>query len=296
LPGQIVVCRYNRFARLGPNLDLAWISQELDNEEFIGQHRLSPDGKSLAFKHQTAVGEVLSIWEFDQAWPGKVVRTNDLIVDFFWMPDGKHLVLSKYQAIENDLPADFKIQMLDVATRRVADLNLPEGHWPVDVSRDGNWFLTVKNVDPKKSAVGAQLNRVERSSGKARKLFDGATIITPPRWRISPDGSQVAGLMASNTRRLQVFVGDVQTGALRDATHEDRGVSSFYGWSPDGRKLLYQLTREPAAPRGGDTYRQILASIDADGRNRIEIFENKCQYNAWGQRQAVDMITCADWR
>jgi RNA polymerase sigma factor (sigma-70 family) len=297
MPGQILMSRYNRFARLGPNLDLVGASKELENEgEFIGQHRISPDGKSVAFKHQTVMGEVLSVWKFDQAWPGRVVRTREFIVDFFWMPDSKQLVLSKYQGIKNNLPADYKFQMLDVATRKFTDFKLPEDHWPTDVSADGKWFLTVKNVDPKNSAVGAELYRVERSNGKARKLFGGATIITPPKWRISPDGSQVAGVKLNDNRRLQIYVGDMRAGKLRQVTNEDHHLNNFFGWSPDSRKLLYQLHREPAAPRAGAAYHQILAAINADGRDRIELFDNECHYNAQAQRQVVDMILWADWR
>ncbi len=297
LPGQILVSRFNRFAKLGRNLDLTWASDELENDaEFIAKHRISPDGKSVAFKHPTAIGEVLSVWKFDQPWPGKVVRTRDLIVDFFWMPDGKHLVLSKYQGMKNHMPGDYKFHMLDVMTRKAAEFRLPEDHWPTDVSADGKWFLTVKTVDPKNAAGGAELYRVERSSGKARKLFSGATIITPPKWRISPDGSQVAGLKLNDNRRLQIYVGDIKTGKLRQATNEDRHTDDFFGWSPDGRKLLYLFYRHPAAPRAGGAYHQILAAIDADGRNRIELFDNECHYNAQAQMQTVDMIMGADWR
>lgn len=299
LPGQILVCRNTRFAKLLPDRpDLAWIGGELDENdgEFIIQHRLSPDGKSVAFKHQTRVGEILSLWEFDKAWPGKVLRTRELVVDFFWMPDGKQLVLCKYQAIKDGLPTDFKFQTLDVATCKVADLKLPDGHWPSDVSRDGKWFLTVKNIDPKKAAVGAQLYRVERSTGEACKLFDGATIMTPPRWQISPDGKQIAGMRLNDSRRLQLFVGDVKAGTFRQATQEDRQVSNFFGWSPDGRKLLYYFTREPAKPKAGAAFHEFIAAIGADGRNRIELHDNERHYTAQGQRLITDSIGCADWR
>jgi hypothetical protein len=73
-------------------------------------------------------------------------------------------------------------------------------------------------------------------------------------------------------------------------------MNNFFGWSPDGRKLLYQLHREPAVPRAGDAYHQILAVINADGSDRVELFDNECHYNAQGQRQVVDMILWADWR
>jgi RNA polymerase sigma factor (sigma-70 family) len=289
---RILACKFNRFARLGPNLDLTGLSKELEGYGFILRHRISPDGKSVAFKHQTIAGEVLSLWKFGQAWPGKVIwARRELLSDFFWMPDGKQLVLCGYRAIKNELPDQFIFQTLDVATREVAELKLPDGHWLTDISPDGKWFLTMKHTDPK---AEAQVHRVERSNGEARKLFDGGTVHLP-QWRISPDGSRIAGIKLGNGRIMQLFVGDAKDRTLRQVTHEDHHAY-FYGWSPDGRKLLYQLTRKPPKPKGGDAYHQVIATIGADGNNRIELLDNEGHFDDQGRMHAEDIIGWADWR
>jgi Tol biopolymer transport system component len=137
---------------------------------------------------------------------------------------------------------------------------------------------------------------VERSTGETNKLFDNATIMMPPRWQISPDGRRIAGLNLNDARRLQLYVGDIKAGTLRQVTREDRLASNFFGWSLDGRKLLYYFTREPAQPKAGDAFHEFIAVIDADGRNRTELHDNERHYNAQGQKQVLDYITWADWR
>lgn len=291
LRGRILMCKYNRFAKLSLNAGLAWFSKELDEYGYIIQHRISPDGKSVAFKHQTIMGEVLSLWKFGQPWPGKVIwARRELVRDFFWMPDGKQLVLCKYRAIKNDLPADLQFQTLDVATREIADLKVPDGHWLTDVSPDGKWFLTMKHTDVK---AEAEVYRVESSSGKASKLFDGGTVHLP-YWRISPDGRRVAGMKLSNGG-LQLFVGGVKDRTLVQVTREEDSAM-LYSWSPDGRQLLYSFMRRPALPKPGDAYSQVIAAIDADGSNRLELFENKGHYDNQARMQAKDTIGWADWR
>jgi hypothetical protein len=299
-PEGVLVCRHNQFARLKPKRSgLAFIGDELGDGEYIQQHRTAPDGKSVAFLHQTPVGMALSLWQFDQPWPGKVLSTS-FIPDFFWMPDGKHLVLSSWGAIKDGMPGDFKFRLLDVATLKVADLKLPEGHWAADVSPDGKWFLTVKNVDPKDGKTGAQLYRVEHPSGKARLLFDKASIMIPPRWRISPDGKRVAGLHV-HERSLQVFVGGLSGGPLRQVTREAPRLNGFFGWSPSGQKLLYAVTREPAQakPKAGDVFHDLLVAVDADGRNREELHDNERHFKDAGgvvSKWVTDSLSWADWR
>jgi hypothetical protein len=293
---RILVSRWNQFARLktdGKGLTL--IGEECNDGEFIAYYRTAPDGKSVAYLHQTIVGQVLEIWQFDQPFPGRVA-SNAFIADIFWMPDGKHLVLSSYGAPKDGAPSDFKFHLLDVATLKVTDLKMPEGHWATDVSPDGKWFLTEKNVDLKKWETGAELYRVEYPSGKMERLFDKVAVNLVPRWRISPDGKQVAGLQLTDNRKLQVFVGDLSGGPLRQATREADHVNRFSGWSPSGKKLLYGVSREPAQPKGGEAFDEFIVVIDADGRNRKELYDNKQHFDAQGRHRGEGSVGLGDWR
>lgn len=296
---RILVSRWNQFARLKTDhASLTLIGDECNDGEFIDQHRTAPDGKSVAYLHQTLVGMALEVWQFDQPWPGTVLSTGSLIVDFFWMPDGKQLVLCSWgdRRSKDGVPTDFKFKLLDVATLKVTDLKMPEGHWPTDVSPDGKWFLTAKNVDLKNSKGGAELYRVEYPTGKVERLFDKVTIINPPRWRISPDGKQVAGPQLNDDRTMQLVVGDLSGGPLRQATREAAGVDNFSGRSPSGKKLLYRVNREPAKPKGGEAFHEYIVVIDADGRNRKELYDNEGHFNPQGQRKIEDALGSVDWR
>jgi RNA polymerase sigma factor (sigma-70 family) len=298
-PDRVLVCCKTRFARLKADRSgLTPVGDEPDDGEFIQRHRISPDGKSVAYLHQTRVGMVLSHWEFDSPWPGKVLSTS-FVADFFWMPDGKHLLLGGWGAVKDGLPSDYKFRLFDVATRKAEDLKLPHGHWPADVSPDGKWFLTVRNADPKNLGSGARLYRVEHPGGKARLLFDKVTNLIPPRWNISPDGKQVAGLTLDAGRRLQVFVGDTAGGKLRQATREAPGVSQYFGWSPSGKRLLYAITQEPAKPKDGDAYHELVIAVGADGRGRDVLHDNEGHFkSAPGgkpSKWAPDSLFWADW-
>ena len=293
---KILVSCKMRLARLDPKRSgLTPIGDELGDAEFVAKHRTSPDGKSVAFSHRTRVGMVLELWKFDQRWPGKVLSTSPFN-DFFWMPDGKRLLLARLGAVGKDgLPTEFEFQLLEVETLESVRLKLPEGHWPAAVFPDGKSFLTVKNVDAKDMATGARLYRVDRTTGKAKLLFDKVSIAFTPRWDVSPDGQRVAGLMLDGDRTLQVFVGDLG-GRLRRVTRDDSPVGWFFGWSPSGKKLLYGVTRQPAKPKPGDGYHEIVVAIDADGRKRKELHDNEGRFTAKGQKLISDSLLWADWR
>jgi RNA polymerase sigma factor (sigma-70 family) len=296
---KILVSRFKQFARLKADQSgLTLIGDELDGGGFFRGHRIAPDGKSVAIHRETREGMALEIWQFDQPWPGKVVSTGSLIINFFWLPDGKHLVLPSWGvgSKKDPVSSGFKLKLLDVSTLKVADLKMPEGHSAADVSPDGKWFLTAKNVDPKNGKSGAELYRVEYPTGKVERLFDKVTIINPPRWRISPDGKQVAGPQSDDDGKFQVFVGDLSGGPLRQVTREAAGVNNFCGWSPSGKKLLYRVDRQPAKPKGGEAFHQFIVVIDADGRNRKELYDNEGHFNPQGQRKIEDALGSVDWR
>lgn len=300
LRSRLLVCQSNRFGKIKPDgSGLTEVGGKFKDLEYVHMHRVSPDGKSLAFQYETrtnfktAPGMVIALWAFDEPWPGKVLLTEEpptanqfYTMDFFWMPDGKQLVLCKYQQGKDLVPTVFKFQMLDVETLKVTDIKVPDGHRLSDISADGKWFLTVKDTDPKKVDDGAELYRVECSTGEARMLFDGL-----PKgkwfvqWRIAPDGTKVAGMKFASARWFQLFVGDVATGKFDKVTHEPNMASMFYGWSRDGKRLLYSIQDGPTSPGGG--FHRTFVTVDADGKNRAEL------YRAQGNPPFRDWI---DWR
>jgi len=295
---KILVSRFNQFARLkADGSGLTLIGDALTHGDSIMQYRIAPDGKSVAFQHpsRAKLALALELWQFDQPWPGKVLLTGPYIGNFFWMPDGKHLVLTSGGAGKDGVPTDFKFQLLDVTTLKVADLKMPEGHWAADVSPDGKWFLTMKNFDLK-NGKRAELYRVEYPTGKVERLFDKVTITMPPRWSISPDGKQVAGPTSDEDGKFQMFVGELSGGPLRQVTREAAGVNWFGGWSPSGKKLLYRVSKEPAKPKAGEAHHDFIVVIDADGQNRKELYDYESHFNAQGQRMAEDAVMSAAWR
>ncbi len=300
LRSRLLVCQSNRFGKIKPDgSGLTEVGGKFKDLEYVHKHRVSPDGKSLAFQYETrpnfktAPGMVIALWAFDEPWPGKVLLTEEpptagefYTMDFFWMPVGKQLVLCKYQQGKDLVPTVFKSQMLDVETLKVTDIKVPDGHRIADISADGKWFLTVKDTDPKKADDGAELYRVERSTGEARMIFDGLpTAKWTVQWRIAPDGTKVAGIKFASARWFQLFVGDVATGKFDRVTHEPNMASMFYGWSRDGKKLLYSIQDGPKSP--GGEFHLTFVTVDADGKNRAEL------YRAQGNPPFRDWV---DWR
>jgi hypothetical protein len=293
LRSRLLLCQSGRFAKIKPDgSGLTQVGGELKKDlERVHRHRVSPDGKSVAFLYETrkdfktGPGMVMALWAFDEPWPGKVLLAEEpptsdqfYTLDFFWMPDGKQLVLCKYQKGKDDKSTIFKYQMLDAETLKVTDLKVPEGHRLSDISADGKWFLTVKDTDPKKWDEGAELYRVERSTGEARKLFDGLPTTFFWQWRIAPDGTKVAGMKSASAHWFQLFVGDLATGKFNKVTHEPNSVGMFYGWSRDGKKLLYSI-QDGETSKPTDMIHNTFITVDADGKNRAELYH--AQGSTW---------------
>src|SRR5262249_50317008 len=71
---------------------------------------------------------------------------------------------------------------------------------------------------------------------------------------LSPDGRRIAWSASDDPSRADIWVGDLQRGAVTRLTHDGMNVSPT--WSPDGRKLYF-------SERADGRYRPV--SIDADG-------------------------------
>jgi eukaryotic-like serine/threonine-protein kinase len=87
---------------------------------------------------------------------------------------------------------------------------------------------------------------------RAVPLAEGAT--DAERAALSPDGRRLAWTRPSDAARADIWVGDLERGAVTRLTHD--GVNDSPIWSPDGRTIYF-------ARRTTGTFR--VASVSADG-------------------------------
>ena len=103
----------------------------------------------------------------------------------------------------------------------------------------------------------------------------------PRHWlRSSPDGSRIAFLMRDDVGIVQIFTVNPAGGESRQLTHDARGVTSAFSWSPDGRRIACvidgsvclvaadsgEVTRLAPPVRDGSAPRPEACVISPDGR------------------------------
>src|SRR5579871_6028336 len=150
-----------------------------------------------------------------------------------------------------DLPAD----SADPEDRAVHRVGEPLGRRAVLVLRHTGWWHLYL-LDAETGGVRAL------TTGDAEDV--GHTLDRP---RVSPDGREVAFA----TNRLErgqrhVFAVDVETGGLRQLTH-DAGTSVEPEWSPSGDRIVFKHSKTRHAPeiwvvdRSGDNMRRLVGAM-----------------------------------
>lgn len=112
--------------------------------------RVSPDGKTLAFaKYRPEKGgriEASEIWTYDLA----TRRTNRLLAAggnmFFWSPDGKRIVHSRWCRYDDDDNSQYATSEINVDGSGEKKLSVPETDEVEDWSSDGKWFVAMTNL------------------------------------------------------------------------------------------------------------------------------------------------------
>jgi Tol biopolymer transport system component len=183
--------------------------------------------------------------------------------------------------------------VLDLATKKVESLPLPEDHGLVAASTDGKTLLISRTI-PVNQISSSKLFLVARAEQPV-EVFKGTDNIVSARGVFSPDGSKVLVSLAvrdPNGARLsqslkEFEVLDVATGKSTKIKYmPSDGWLADWDWSPKGDRLVYlwrhpkaragRGVARPGAGFGGGTDDKVYVS-EIDGSNAKEIHKTTGQ-------------------
>ena len=227
----------------------------------VTEAELSPDGKTFAF------GLRGDIWTIATDKPkGIAGRNADLArrltewvgddSDFSWSPDGKKLYFT------SDRQFTTRLYELDVQTMKATPLwNRDEDITRVTVSPDGNQLLFW--VSGKEGGLYA----LTIGTGEARRIVK----LPGPQWRgmgggdfaWSPDMKWIAYSARGESRAWNIFIVPADGGIPVNVTRL-YAQHTEPAWSPDGKYLFFQSTREGDGLYVLPLKKEAVRSSDAD--------------------------------
>jgi hypothetical protein len=314
--GRIYFWLDQRLASVQPDgKDFKWHSKVmvnssgLPNVAHLGDLRISPDGRRVAFNMgawrlgddvKTDIDIKLRVLSLDKEEP--IIDLGRYANDKVWSPDGAKLACSFVEYDETEDRFHRSNWMIDVKTKEKTTLKLPAGHLVMDWSSDGNWFLTSAEINAKEAKVKparqsthvSQIYLVKRDGSEVRPLTD--LNFSATEGRFSPDGRMI--LFHGRDPKgdtWHIHAMDLKERKPWKVSQELDGGVSGACWSPDGKRIAYVYGK--TSDEKGDGLPEILFRqaehflmvVDADGKNSATLRSEKNQ---------VLRITlrAADWR
>jgi Tol biopolymer transport system component len=284
---------------------LAFIGSDGKEKERLdpqaGNGALSPDGQWLAYVAFDADSNRTKLVIRPRGRQGEPV-TVPLVWDAVgtgclpvWAADSKRVLIGENRSGKNGA-LEYAYRVYELATKKLTELKLPNGHWVTGWSSDGKRFVTTAQGGDDAIRI-ALLN----ADGADKPEFITPAAEVAFGARLSPDGRRVlfqAGPRAAKGEptRMRLYAMDLKT-KKRTAVDEP-GETHGYCWSPDGSKVAYTWQRSldnPAEVAGRET---VLITCDADGKNRKTLTNRKYEVpeNSSGRSGVVIFFEVRDWR
>ncbi|MGD8404187.1 MAG: S9 family peptidase [Anaerolineales bacterium] len=257
-----------------------WNLSLISSLERIRSHRLSPDGKTIAFiKDSESLSDVYLI-PSNGGWPRRISTNRNLVAYWDdeipqWSPDSKwiafcidghvHLVSSNGglpKKITDFAEGAFAPKWMPDSNHLIVGVTRHEADQLVLTDRDGSWPRALTDSsdgdhwDPQPSPDGKSvaflyrpfddLNRldiclIDLESGGIRKLYGKPKVRThSPRW--SPDGKWIAFICQENGHDDLWIVKPAGEG-LHQVTKLGYDIAQ-YAFSPDSRRIALEVIRQ----------------------------------------------------
>jgi len=223
-----------------------------DNEIFLltreGVHQLtdnswedeypvwSPNGKSIAFSSNREGNYDIFLMNADGTEVAAVTKTDADEREPAWYPDGRSLAFS----VESK-----KLLRTAIAIHRAT---LPSGRIRRIIPRYSRSH-GIPHISPSaplmvftgKRAFGWDVAAYDWSSNQARFLVEGGKSC---RARFSPSGQKLAYVSSRADGKGDIWLMNADGGQQTRLTHRDLTFDYFPDWSPDGRFLVFNSSRQ----------------------------------------------------
>jgi RNA polymerase sigma factor (sigma-70 family) len=234
-------------------------------EGFEDDFRISPDGKMVAYRVQKTDGDTKYAIHIRALDPDS--HPVDMEVDgqeVCWSGDGNQIAVSRGKSGN---------VIVDVKTKKQTAIELPEGHWITDWSRDGSWFLVQFTTDKGKWQLARMKQggtEIEKLAGTEGGIYGG---------RISPDGKRVLFDRLEERFVSNLWVVSLDDGKSRQVTKAQNGFIRGYSWSPSGKRIAYTWVRfdpeSPKDPRHEQDTESFLTVSDLGGKHPIVLLSER---------------------
>lgn len=290
-------------------------------ERFLPGGQLSPDGKTIAYRHPRRLTPKLSDF-LAKSEPLKLhlhVRAlddtgngTDLGVEcesFVWSPDGTEIACSSLDDRPGRQPQATSL-VVRVASKERTELKFPSGHVITDWAPDGR-FVTMHLTGTDPSDVKSRLYLMNRDGSEHKAL---APDTNATMGHMSPDGTRVLCVLLKLAKETpaekkkreeagerprepirELAVLDVATGKFAKVQDVplNADVQEGYCWSPDGKQIAYtwREKHEDKSENGDNKETEShLVVCDPDGTNAKTVLSAK------GKSQWQITLAGVDWR
>jgi Tol biopolymer transport system component len=211
-----------------------------------------------------------------------------------WSADNKRVLIGENRPGKGAF--EYAYRVYELATEKLIELKLPDGHWVTGWSPDGKRFATTARAGDNNLRI-ALLN--VDGSGKPEFITPENEVAYDARF--SPIGGRIlfmAGPKAPKGERppLRLYAMDLST--KKRTVLDDPGETHGYCWRPDGSRIAYTWQRSLKNPAQVAERETLLITCDPDGKNRKTVTSRKYRVpeNSSGKSSIVIFFQVLAWR